>query len=292
MPRLSAPVKVRAGGGILQVDGGHLDPWVCDFDGDGKRDLLVGQFMPGKLRFYRNLGSNNRPRFDGFTYVKAAGRDAAVLSQCCIGFNPQVVDVDGDGRLDLVSGEYNPGDVQWFPGTATGFAWRRPIPEASRGSGDLARRMSTVHFLDWDGDGDMDFLTGSSRGQVFLCVNQGRRGQPSFGRRIPLMAGKEPVSGRSGRADPFATDWDGDRQLDVLVGDDSGRVMAFLGRGDGGFEAAGCVIPDASRVVPGFRPRIHVTDWNGDGRLDLLVGTTESAGGAGLTGFLYVFLRK
>ena len=44
----------------------------------GRRDLLVGQFGGGKLRFYRNQGSDEQPRFEGFSYVRAGGTEAAV----------------------------------------------------------------------------------------------------------------------------------------------------------------------------------------------------------------------
>jgi hypothetical protein len=71
---LAAPVQVRAGGKPIDVNFvGHSAPFYGDVDGDGLKDLLVGQFDEGRLRFYRNLGSNANPRFEGFRWFEAGG---------------------------------------------------------------------------------------------------------------------------------------------------------------------------------------------------------------------------
>jgi hypothetical protein len=65
---LAPPFKVQVAGKTLDVGGvGYAAPFVGDFDGDGVNDLLVGQFAGGKLRIYRNEGSNARPKFSTFT---------------------------------------------------------------------------------------------------------------------------------------------------------------------------------------------------------------------------------
>ena len=59
-----APFRVSAGEKWITVDVGHAAPLYIDWDGDGRRDLLVGQFGEGKLRIYRNVGTASQPRFD------------------------------------------------------------------------------------------------------------------------------------------------------------------------------------------------------------------------------------
>ena len=90
------PVRIEADGKPIDVTTGHAAPYVYDFDGDGNRDLLVGEFGSGKfrgettsdnsplanarLRIYLNKGSDSSPRYDGFTYLQAGGENASVPS--------------------------------------------------------------------------------------------------------------------------------------------------------------------------------------------------------------------
>ncbi len=51
------PVRLQAEGAPVRVDSpGYAAPCWADVDGDGKKDLLVGQFSGGKIRIYKNLG--------------------------------------------------------------------------------------------------------------------------------------------------------------------------------------------------------------------------------------------
>jgi hypothetical protein len=79
-PRLSAPVQIMANGKPISVDVGHAAPFVADIDGDGKAELLVGQFGEGKLRIYPNEGSGSAPRFTNFTWFKAGNATGTVPS--------------------------------------------------------------------------------------------------------------------------------------------------------------------------------------------------------------------
>src|SRR5688572_22651262 len=102
-----SPVHIKTETGPVDVErSGHAAPFVGDFDGDGIRDLLVGQYDHGRMRIYRNLGSNTEPRFTDFQWLKAGGKLAEVPTHCCVGFTPQLVDLDGDGQADILSGSY------------------------------------------------------------------------------------------------------------------------------------------------------------------------------------------
>ena len=52
------PVRLQAEGAPVRVESpGYAAPCWADVDGDGKKDLLVGQFSGGKIRIYKNLGA-------------------------------------------------------------------------------------------------------------------------------------------------------------------------------------------------------------------------------------------
>jgi hypothetical protein len=53
------PVRLKADGVPVRVESpGYAAPCWADIDGDGRKDLLVGQFSGGKIRVYKNLGDD------------------------------------------------------------------------------------------------------------------------------------------------------------------------------------------------------------------------------------------
>ena len=77
---LAPPFRVPAGDAPISVDVGHAQPLLHDLDGDGKRDLLVGQFGEGKCRVYRNVGRDDAPAFRDFEWLQAGGQPASVAA--------------------------------------------------------------------------------------------------------------------------------------------------------------------------------------------------------------------
>ena len=76
----AVPFRIADAHGPISVDVGHAAPLIADFDGDGVPDLFVGQFGDGKLRIYKNRGSINAPRYDGFTWFKTGEQEGRIPS--------------------------------------------------------------------------------------------------------------------------------------------------------------------------------------------------------------------
>ncbi len=78
-PVFDAPVAIEANGVAINVGyGGNASPFVVDWNGDGKQDLLLGQFDGGKVRFYENVGDDTAPVFADFVYLQADGSDISL----------------------------------------------------------------------------------------------------------------------------------------------------------------------------------------------------------------------
>lgn len=193
------------------------------------------------------------------------------------------MDFDNDGLTDILSGSW-PGELYFFRRQSDGtFAKGENILDAEDKPIKLGSA-SVVFAADWEGDGDLDLLVGDIQGNVFLVPNEGTSDKPSFGKGEPLSAGDKPirVGGDSG---PVVADWDGDGRADLVVGAGDGSVVWFRNTAEEGppvlAEGRSLVAPTKTRVARegeetspacGSRTKVCVTDYNGDGLLDLLVG--------------------
>jgi hypothetical protein len=154
---------------------------------------------------------------------------------------------------------------------------------------------SAVSVADWNGDGRLDLIVGNRTGKVSLLLGLGNKdGAPAFEFPHPFALDEaEPVP-VAGDAGPLVVDWDGDGIDDLLVGYAWGPVVFYKGVVENGVHGvlAGKVLlqpcyedePEtlALNKVTGKLdpvvgrshklPKLAVFDWNGDGKLDLIVG--------------------
>ena len=72
--RLAKGGMWEAAGKPIDVEIGHLVPRVCDWNNDGKKDLIVGQFASGAIRLYLNQGTDAAPVFREPSLLQAGGK--------------------------------------------------------------------------------------------------------------------------------------------------------------------------------------------------------------------------
>ena len=192
-PILSQPQRVD---GLLQEirteEHGLAYPTLYDWNHDGRRDLLVGDFVTGKtgsfIKVYLNSGTDKLPKFTGkyFWATDVKGDTITNYQWCCIGIHPRMLDLDGDGYLDILSGQYNPGQISWWRGSKNGFQPRQFIPQAGDPNGKYDSSdwnsphcmqywvYSSAGFADYNGDGLLDLFVGGVSG-LRVALNVGTK---------------------------------------------------------------------------------------------------------------------
>lgn len=215
--------------------------------------------------------------------------------------------MNGDGTDDLITGHYWPGDIFVYWGEEDGgFAPRENLkdetgrnlnagePWESEDEPNMQSLAAAPYATDFDRDGDYDMLIGNIRGQIVLMENVGSASEPKFStERRFLKADGETIEVPQGDAGPVFEDWDGDGKRDLVSGAGDGSVWLYRNVGEGGAPAfaEGRVLVEAPEAAwdpyphgedppgPGVRSKVCVTDYDGDGLVDLLLGGFQSERG-------------
>lgn len=222
-----------------------------DIDNDSVNELIVSPFessyyKPEALNsvwLYENSGTNDNPIFN---FQKRSFLQDQMIE---VGDNamPEIVDVDGDGLMDIVITSYGIVDSTYFDMTwfilythkSSSMTWYRNIgtstsPKFQFMDGNIfdirAKKLtaSKATFGDLDNDGDMDMLLGNQDGTIFYYENTAGAGNMmSFSAAVPNYMNIDVDEFSA----PELFDIDGDSLLDLVVGKKSGWLSYYKNTG-------------------------------------------------------------
>ncbi|KAH8048336.1 hypothetical protein JL722_12569 [Aureococcus anophagefferens] len=261
---------------------GASAPAVGDLDGDLDLDLAVGE-KDGGLYYYENVGSAASPSYAAVTGSASPFDGIYVGSRS----KPALGDIDGDGDLDLVVGEFD-GGLSYYENVGSAasptYAGRRrdanPFDGIDVGTDSAGRGFSTPALVDLDGDGDLDLVLGEEEGVLNYYENVGSATSPTY---AVVSGDANPFDGIDvgSYSAPAFSDLDGDSDLDLVVGRDAGVLNYYENVGSAASPTYVAVTGnenpfdgiDVSGLWDSSAPALD--DIDGDGDLDLIVGAAN-----------------
>jgi hypothetical protein len=256
-------------------------PRVVQWDGDGRKDLLVG-LGDGTVRIYFNTGADAAPVFDTWQSVEYGpiGNKTPIYAGGGRA-TPVPVDWNSDGKKDLIVGSLD-GFLRLYINEGTDTApdfLAESFVQENGANLTVPTARSSPEVADLNGDGKKDLLVGNTEGQLLLYLNVGSDESPAFSGYSLVEANGEvidlpSVSSQWARSRPFVCDWNNDGYWDVLLGwgEDKGYTSIYPGQ-----VFAGDLEPDGDVDLADFA-------WFAAWWLETDCGSKANCGGADIFG--------
>ena len=230
----------------LMLEGGDLyfdsmpNPTVVDWDGDGVQDIVVGN-SPGNIVWCKNYGTDLNPSFGDYEYI-----------------------LGHDGKpLCFRAGYY---EVQGVQESCWGYIG--------------------PNVFDWNGDGLYDIVFGYNDGSFKYILNEGKATAPRMGEAHDMYVDGVQLYG-VWRQRPALARVDG--RTYMMIFDIEERLHLYERSGNSTLIDRGVIRLTDGSVITGYldesqiadnrnygvngRKKLELADWNGDGVLDLVIGS-------------------
>ena len=299
-----APVFSRVKRNFLQDEmidvGAASNPVFFDFNNDGLTDILISNFVHSYdsctaaygygVYAYQNIGTSVSPKFE------LTSTDYANLSSALpFTTNKHLTfgDVDGDGDMDMFTGDYN-GMIHYFQNSGgTGpavFTLTAQNYTDSSGTPIDVGSYSTPQLMDADRDNDLDLIIGEQAGNLNYYQNNGTSSTPSLVLISSSFGGVDVLKhATTGYSVPFMHDSAGSYRL--FVGSESNKSpnatpsqtgwIWYYKNIDGNLSGNFTLVDSMyQHIWEGMRITVNGKDITGDGKMDLLIG--NDAGGVAI----------
>lgn len=208
------------------------------------------------------------------------------------------VDYENDGDLDLIVGiddwsEYGWDNAfnekgEWTNGNLRGYLYlllnedgkytNMGKLEAGEQPIDVYGN-TTPNMADFDGDGDLDIICGEFVDQFTWFENTGSRENPKYAKGRFLKNNEGIIRMDLEMMRPVALDWNSDGSIDLIVGDEDGRVVMLenTGQSEGSmpvFKSPVYIQQRSGHLKFGALVTPFGVDWDDDGDEDLICGNS------------------
>ena len=273
--------------------------------GDGMRNVAIS-YVDGEPRVLGvGLEYDNFRRY-GYTRPIGLYQASELLDLYKERFSDwKYVDYDNDGDMDLIVGiddwsEYGWDNAfnekgEWTNGDLRGYLYLLTNDNGKyRNDGKILAGdkpidvygNTTPNIADFDGDGDLDIICGEFVDRFTYFENTGSRENPTYatGRFLENASGILEMDLEMMR--PVALDWNNDNKIDLVVGDEDGRVVFIENTGTVKdnmpiFMSPIYIQQKSQNLKFGALVTPFSVDWDDDGDEDLICGNS-----AGYIGFI------
>lgn len=281
-PSYDVPVSINS----------FANPFIFDFDNDGKNDLLVSPFEANggenykNILFYKNI--SNTAALD----LRFQARDVIVSDMIDVGSGaiPEFFDYNADGKLDIILGNDGRKEGNNDPeyllsvyeniGTNT-YPYFKLAQTDYMGlnANGLQTPSAAPAFADLDGDGDQDAFIGREDGRLMYFKNLAASGGvPQFSFVQLLKDNSNNEIDIQQNAMPEFVDIDRNGTMDLILGERNGNLNYYKNIGTTTNFSFTLVTDSLGKIKVGgggFNPGYsypEVEDYDGDSKWDMLLG--------------------